>query len=132
MNTDNYLTIAGPADKAADTLDGRNLSIVRVEGTNGHDSKNGTAEEYIVFVEYYYGDNRNHNLELLNAYHAGDRDHYLEDLRNDVRTTLRHYAAEATGRPSFVLGAKVNTAINEAIANLNLAIHDTNFKGGSK
>ena len=124
--------LEGPAEKAVETLHEMNYRIVSVQGTNGHDSKNETAAEYLVEMEWDNEDNRVQNLRLLKAYHAGDREHYLEDLRNDVRTGLRHYAAEATGRPSFVLGAKVNKAIDEAVANLNVAIWETNFKGGSK
>lgn len=115
QRTPKYLEVQGPKEAAANRLADLGYRILEVVGTNGHDSKNETADEYIVKVERHTGFRKDTNLRILTAYHAGDRSLYLEDLRNDTKMALRDYAVEKTGRPSFVLGFEIDAAIKAVL-----------------
>ena len=129
-----FITIEGPADKAATTLSERGLRIVQVQGSNGCDWKNATADEYIVEVESTTRHSelvKARNLGFLNAYHVGDRDHYLAELRQDTRQALHHYVSEATSSHGLVVRIKGRQTLDAALASIDLLIHDLNF-GGTK
>lgn len=119
-----HFEFSGPAERAAVELAERGWRIVSVNGSNGCDFKNGTADEYLVEVTADSADTSyEHNLALLKAYHVGDRQHYLTELRQDARRQLRHYAAESLNRPRWVLDAKVSRVIDEALATIDKEIN---------
>ena len=126
-----YIEVNGPAPIAAAHLARQNLRIVRVEGSNGCDFKNETAESYIVKVDKADDDESatyNLNWNLLTEYHVGDRQHYLAELRNDAYDHLRHYATESTGLPAFVVPPSIRKALNEATALIDEAIDAHNAR----
>jgi hypothetical protein len=120
-----YLEVSGPEDRAANWLTDHGLVIDSVDGSNGCDFENETAEEYIVKVspantaQYNRGGLYAHNRTTLTAYHKGDHEHYLAELRRDLVSHVRHYVEEATGLHSIIVSARLHTQIASLLGELD-------------